>query len=125
MLYLVDLKDYCITVAEFNPRYVALSYVWGLASNMGQLMKENLDVMTQPGSLKSTDVQRQLPGTIQAAMDFAQLIGLRYLWVDRLCIVQNDLSHKTEQINAMGAIYFHSYLTLAAADNNSAENCVE
>jgi hypothetical protein len=47
-------------------------------------------------------------------MGLVNLLGLRYLWVDRLCIVQDDLANKTAQINSMGYIYGGAYLTIVA-----------
>ncbi|TGJ84904.1 hypothetical protein E0Z10_g3880 [Xylaria hypoxylon] len=41
-------------------------------------------------------------------------IGQRYLWVDRFCIVQDDLELKAEQIEAMGVIYDRAFLTIVA-----------
>lgn len=55
-------------------------------------------------------------------MRLSQLIGVRFLWVDRLCIIQNDHLRKAEQIDAMGGIYFHSYLTLAVADSDDSRS---
>ena len=118
ILYLIDVENQCITVAEGIPNYIALSYVWAHASNQCELTKENLGFMKQSGSLASDDMRSHLSSTIRAAIRLSQLIGVRFLWVDRLCIIQNDLLRKAEQIDAMGGIYFHSYLTLAVADSD-------
>ncbi len=122
ILYLIDIEKQCITVAEGIPDYVALSYVWAHASNQCELTKENLDFMKQSGSLTSDHVTSRISGTIRAAMRLSQLIGVRFLWVDRLCIIQNDQLRKAEQIDAMGGIYFHSYLTLAVADSDDSRS---
>ena len=118
ILYLVDVEDQCITVAEKIPSYIALSYVWAHASNQCELTKENLAFMTQPGSLTSDHMRPRISGTIRAAMKLCQLIAVRFLWIDRLCIIQNDFLRKAECIDAMGGIYSHSYLTLAVADSD-------
>ena len=122
ILYLVDVENKCIIVANGIPKYIALSYVWAHASNQCELTQENLVFMQQPGSLNSHQIISRMSGTIRAAMSFGQLIGVRYLWVDRLCIIQNDSLRKDEQIDAMGGIYLHSYLTLAVADSDDSSS---
>ena len=46
--------------------------------------------------------------------------GLRYLWVDALCIIQDSASEKDEEIAKMDRIYQNAQLTFCAA---SAEKC--
>jgi hypothetical protein len=47
-------------------------------------------------------------------------MGLRYLWVDRLCIIQDEPTHLTEQLQQMASIYANSYFTIIAADGYDA-----
>jgi hypothetical protein len=56
-----------------------------------------------------------LPATIRDAMRFCTLIGERYLWLDRLCIIQDDASSKHQQIQSMAYIYQNAALTIIAA----------
>jgi len=46
-----------------------------------------------------------IPTVIQDAIHFVAALNERYLWVDSLCIVQNDMDMKHHQILQMGAIY--------------------
>ncbi|KAJ8059753.1 hypothetical protein OCU04_011393 [Sclerotinia nivalis] len=48
-------------------------------------------------------------------MELARRLGIRYLWVDTLCIVQDDQQERSRQISLMGNIYNNSTLTIAAA----------
>lgn len=43
-------------------------------------------------------------------------MGERYLWVDRLCIIQDDKEHKDQQLKEMASIYSRSYFTIIAVD---------
>jgi Heterokaryon incompatibility protein (HET) len=63
-----------------------------------------------------------LPQTIQDAILVTRRLGLRYLWVDSLCIIQDLEEDKLEQLGRMHAIYSNSYVTIAAC---SAANCDE
>ncbi|KAL8954431.1 MAG: hypothetical protein Q9183_007123, partial [Haloplaca sp. 2 TL-2023] len=53
-------------------------------------------------------------------MKLTDSIGMRYLWVDRLCIVQDDLEDTACQIAAMDQIYCLASLTVAAVSGDSA-----
>ncbi|KAJ5547158.1 Heterokaryon incompatibility [Penicillium frequentans] len=48
-------------------------------------------------------------------------MGERYLWADRLCIIQDDADDKKSQIEAMGDIYSSAQLVLVAAYGDSME----
>jgi hypothetical protein len=54
---------------------------------------------------------------IRHAMEFSSAIGERYLWVNRLCIVQNDFQDggTLSQVSKMDKIYGGAFLTIIAA----------
>ncbi|KAI0022034.1 heterokaryon incompatibility protein-domain-containing protein [Xylariomycetidae sp. FL0641] len=98
-------------------RYVALSYVWGppqYQENSLESCQGNLQKLQQVGSLAGL-----VPDTIRDAMGLVKALGLTFLWVDRLCIVQDDLASKAYQVQQMGDIFANAYLTLVAADGDS------
>jgi hypothetical protein len=47
-------------------------------------------------------------------------IGERYLWIDRICIVQDDEAAKQQQLSSMGETYAGAFFTLVAAQNEEA-----
>jgi hypothetical protein len=61
-----------------------------------------------------------LPKTFQEAIIFARNIGIAYIWIDSLCIIQDSKDDWLNQSGKMAQIYEHSTITLAAS---SAENC--
>jgi hypothetical protein len=68
-------------------RYIALSYCWG----------KDQAVKTTKSSLESHRLgfsTFELPKTIQDAIYVAQALGCQYLWVDALCIIQDDKHDK-------------------------------
>ena len=77
-----------------------------------QLLTTNLDELTRPLSLDSHI--EELPWVVRDAITFVKSIGERYLWVDSLCILQNDPSTKHAQIAAMNVIYANAIATLVA-----------
>lgn len=122
--WVIDTEDGCIVRGCSVQRYVALSYVWSCAGEDDGggrataddrliLQKDNLADFCGQGFLR-TRVSERVPVVIQDAVDFVQLSGFRYLWVDSLCIVQNDGTTR-DRIGLMNEIYSGAYLTIIAA----------
>ncbi|KAK0616575.1 hypothetical protein B0T14DRAFT_568166 [Immersiella caudata] len=79
--------------------------------------KSNTDALCQPDSLL-TDVTK----TIIDAITLGRSIGVKDLWVDRLCIFQDDPDVLMPQLAIMGDLYNLEYLTIIAADGSSAHS---
>lgn len=118
--WLVDVSRKCLAPAGPDDRYAALSYVWGGVS-CSQTTTANLSGLLEPGSL-GADTDMLLPRTIRDTMGLLELLGIPYLWVDALCIVQDDLAVKRKQIHAMAWIYANAYVTIIAADGWDADH---
>lgn len=58
--------------------------------------------------------------TIANAISVVGLLGERYLWVDALCIVQDDEITKHNQIESMASIYANASITIIASDGDDA-----
>ena len=86
---------------------MALSYCWG---GIEQLMAKADNI----SSLMNGFLIQNLPKTIQDAIRVTRALHVRYLWVDALCIVQDDEEDKARAINAMGLIYKNATVTIAA-----------
>jgi hypothetical protein len=98
----------CIPAAGASGRYAALSYCWGTAQN-NILTKANLKDKTEKIPLSD------LPKTILDAVEITQKLGLQYLWVDALCIIQDSVKDwQTESAN-MGNIYNNAFFTIQAS----------
>jgi hypothetical protein len=63
-----------------------------------------------------------LPKTFQDAVIFTRKMGIRYLWIDSLCIIQDSLKDKEHEIPKMVEIYSNAVFNIAAG---SAENSDE
>jgi hypothetical protein len=118
-LRLVDVHASCVVrAANEMKEYLTLSYVWGaidqLVLNVG-----NIDQLSTPGAFE-TSFQTQLPQVIVDAMQITQELGFRYLWIDTLCICQDNVEEKTAQIAAMNLIYKGAIMTLVAAEADNA-----
>ncbi|PTB62630.1 HET-domain-containing protein, partial [Trichoderma citrinoviride] len=89
--------------------YAALSYCWG-GDQAVKLKDELVDSWTTKGI-----AYEHFPKTIQDAIWMTLALGLEYLWVDALCIIQDSDRDKAEQISRMAEIYEQAYVTISAA----------
>jgi len=116
--YLIDVNRGCLVAAPEHPRYVALSYVWGGAEVSACATMSNLAALQEFNGLYSGIIS--LPNLIRDAINLVRDLGLHYLWVDRIAIVQDDEATKHHQLSAMGEIYAGAVFTLVAAQNEEA-----
>ena len=80
----------------------------------------NIERLCVAGSLNEPDNKSRIPRTILDAMTLTKAMDLRVLWIDRLCIIQDDSYHFRDQIQQMAAIFANSYFTIIAADGPDA-----
>lgn len=89
--------------------YACLSYCWGISKTQaGQTNKSNLT-----NYLKGIPLHN-LPSTIMDTIRLCRRLGFRYLWVDRLCIIQDDKEDWAKEASKMCDIYSGSKLTISA-----------
>ena len=88
-------------------RYSALSYCWGghnqhqtVASNVAA-RHEHIDTST-------------LPQTLKDAIRFTRKLGVEYIWIDSLCIVQDDRDEWAREAAKMADVYSGAFVVLAA-----------
>ena len=115
---LIDTEKKCIVPADSSFQYLTLSYVWGRGETL-KLVNENFAELTQENALSK--YEDQIPQTIKDAMYLVPKLMDRYLWIDALCIIQDNLDDKQSQISAMDQIYGNSVLTIAATYGEGAE----
>ncbi|KAL4891881.1 heterokaryon incompatibility protein-domain-containing protein [Aspergillus ambiguus] len=120
-LKFIDVKRMCIVEREFNSRYLALSYVWGHA-NTFYALKDNLSKLEVDGSLYP--IQHLIPRVIRDAVTLTRAIGERYLWVDALCIVQDDMKSREMYVPQMNVIFGQAILTIVALSGMDASSCL-
>ncbi|KAI0399286.1 hypothetical protein F4802DRAFT_590359 [Xylaria palmicola] len=54
------------------------------------------------------------PATFRDAIRMTRILGIRYLWIDPLCTIQNGTNDWQKEPPRMGAAYENAYLTIAA-----------
>lgn len=93
------------------PAYVTLSWVWVSARGHDGLTLDRLPHSCDEGFVSSL----QLPPSVLDAIELVRQLGIRYLWVDLLCIIQNSVADKDIYIPLMGLIYAEVCFFLGAS----------
>jgi hypothetical protein len=65
-------------------------------------------------------IWHMLPRTIQDAIDLVKALDERYLWIDALCLVQNDGADLQKGVDVMDMIYERAIMTIVAAAGDNA-----
>lgn len=107
-----------ISAGSVQPKsaYIALSYCWGLSMPTGgTTTKSSIEMHLQGISMSS------LPLTIQDAVAATRRLGVRYMWIDALCILQDSREDWELESAAMSDIYSHAFCTIAAAATKHCE----
>ena len=119
VMRVVDVETMCVTDASQSCRYLALSYIWGNA-NDGRLVlnSNNKDALTKPFGLRAH--WHLIPTTISSSINLVKNLGERYLWVDSLCLVQDDETELAGCTRMMDNYYAMATVTIVAASGTDA-----
>ncbi|KPM43186.1 hypothetical protein AK830_g3361 [Neonectria ditissima] len=90
-------------------QYLTLSHCWGGTVPM-RLMTSNVS------SMMAIIPFNRLPKTFQDAMVVTQHLGLRYIWIDSLCIIQDDKQDWQRESALMAEVYRNATCNLTAAE---------
>lgn len=88
--------------------YAALSYCWG----GDQIVKTTIANIQ---SKREGIALEYLPRTLQDAIQVCKQLKIRYLWIDALCIIQDDEDDVAREISRMGLIYNRADLVICAS----------
>jgi hypothetical protein len=104
---LVHLCD--TTLFPTDTKYVTLSHRWG-KSLVFTLTSKNIEKLR-------TEIQMtELSQTFQDAITFARSIGIDYIWIDSLCIIQDSEDDWHVEAARMGNVYRYGWCNIAATE---------
>ncbi|KAF2138415.1 uncharacterized protein K452DRAFT_216366, partial [Aplosporella prunicola CBS 121167] len=95
--------------------YIALSHCWG-RKQIIRTTKSTLE--THKSRIKWSALSK----TFQDAITTTRKLGIRYIWIDSLCIIQDDPQDWEIESTKMADIYEGAYLTIAATAAASGED---
>jgi hypothetical protein len=106
------------TISMVDTSYATLSHCWGnpdtqrFCVTRAQTLHERLESIPW----------KEIPETFRHAIDVTRALGLGFLWIDSLCIVQDDLQDWAQESAKMSRIYANAVVTIAAS---AAENAAQ
>ncbi|KAI0000236.1 HET-domain-containing protein [Xylariaceae sp. FL0662B] len=100
------------TLGAVKANYIALSHCWGMIdepfrfctyrNNIEKHIKEGIDF-------------GRLPKTFRDAVEVTRDLGVQYLWIDSLCIIQEDKDDWEAEVGKMESVFSMAYCTIAAS----------
>lgn len=112
------------------PQYMTISHCWG-GLELYKLTRKNMDCM------QARIPEEKLSQTFRDAICINRKLGMNYLWIDTLCIIQDDAREWQQEASRMSDVYRGATLGLAASSapdgnagcfadrNNVAFECVQ
>lgn len=119
---------HCVPTADKDIEYAALSYSWGDWNHLlegekkeiddGKTTKSNLQYRSQ--SFASSE----LPTTIRDSITLMYRLGIEYIWVDTICIIQDDSEDWKQESARMHEVYGNACFTLCLCLSSKATECI-
>ncbi|KAF2849633.1 HET-domain-containing protein, partial [Plenodomus tracheiphilus IPT5] len=88
--------------------YIALSHIWGASPSSCSTRRENL------GQFMTSIPEEMLPSQIKDAVRVARALGVRYLWVDIICIINDDHGDWASEMKRFDEVFRGALFVLAA-----------
>lgn len=109
-------KVYLESLSAKRPQYATLSHCWRagmttkLTASTYEILKQGLPVS-------------ELPQRFRDATSITSWMGIKYLWIDALCIIQDSEEDWLSESVRMGDIYANSYCNIAATSADTRKGC--
>ncbi|UPK91666.1 hypothetical protein LCI18_002601 [Fusarium solani-melongenae] len=119
VLHVGTVESPCLRLVETGDsvrgKYTALSHCWGK-------LKKGQRFITSTDNLDDRKKEIQLdemPGSFQDAVIATRALGVTYLWIDSLCIIQGDEADWEVESAKMEQVFSSAYFTIAASSAQS------
>ena len=119
-LYSDDIKLCRSNEVSADAHYVALSHTWGKKEERKKAMPLLLS-----GNMSARMLgipYDELTSTFKDAITIARNIGIAYIWIDSLCIVQDDREDWAKEAARMALVYKYAYLVIAATSSKNGDD---
>ena len=103
-------------VSPLEGPYATLSHCWGQGSHV-RLLKDTREEL-QKGFRIS-----KLPKVYKEAIEIALRLGVSYLWIDSVCIVQDDKDDWLQEASSMFDIYSNALFNIGATGAADGNGC--
>lgn len=109
-LHIIDTEE------DWRDKYVALSHCWGGEVPSKTISKNIKSRQTQGFETDS------LPKSFQDAVTLTRELGFRYLWIDALCIIQDNNDDWAKESALMTQVYHNAILMISASASPSSSS---
>ncbi|KAK7425605.1 hypothetical protein QQZ08_007928 [Neonectria magnoliae] len=96
-----------MTAGDQTVQYCALSYRWGAGKRL-------ITTKANYSAFRALIPPKEMPRTFQDAIYASHMLNLQFVWIDALCIIQDDPDDVAREIAVMGGVYRNARLTLTA-----------
>lgn len=93
-----------------DAQYITLSHCWGKPSDTKPLQLETSNVK----DFALARDMHELPKTFRDASKVSRRLGVRYMWIDRLCILQDSAADWNREASLMHQVYRHGLICVSA-----------
>jgi hypothetical protein len=100
-------------------RYAALSYCWGPPTDAKKQCKT--EHRSLDARLRAIPVQELSP-VVRDAVVVARRLSIPYLWVDALCIIQDDRMDWENAFSLMGLVISNAYITISSLSSSTCQS---
>jgi hypothetical protein len=111
---LIDVSDHMrlVETATIEPsRYVALSHCWGPLQKHERFCTYNWNVAQRKAAIEFD----ALPRTFRDAVTVTRGLSVKYIWIDSLCIIQDDEDDWQSEASKMEQVFSAAYCTIGAS----------
>lgn len=95
--------------------YIALSYAWGEGKRFLTLKRDYEEY-------QSCLPVEKFPRTFKDALRVAELLGVTHIWIDAICIIQDEPADLEAELPIMGDIYRHAVFTIYAEGSSNTQS---
>lgn len=113
---LVVVKDMLNSREIDHVRYATLSYCWGPKADTLQQAKTTKETLS--AHLKGIPLSSMSP-VVHDTVRVCRVLGIQYLWVDALCIIQEDKADWDRESHMMGKVYYSCLVTICPVSSRS------
>jgi hypothetical protein len=98
-------------------RYGTVSHVWGTA-DMLKLQQANLEQFLESIPFEPLVIK------FREIIQLAYSVGLTYIWIDTLCIIQNSTTDWRREAERMADVYRNAFINFAATGCSPTDVCL-
>ncbi|KAI0392353.1 HET-domain-containing protein [Xylariaceae sp. FL0594] len=110
LVRLVETKDAGLAKLGDRLRYIAVSHPWGDKNEHHHYSTRSSNIIQHRNGI---DVG-VLPATFRDAIQVTQELGIRYVWIDALCIIQDEVKDFNNEAQHMETVFSSAYCVIAA-----------